>query len=152
MGPSSVSVPQAAEMFSRILRALLRGPQCPCNVAMNLSAPERALYPFLAELLARGWVVVVPDSRLTKPENKTTQDRGVPSFDALLASTQAGLDRVSESASSPEDRLIRKSRVWYDFFRSLDDLPVSERVFYISLTRAGRRMEATGHLTAYAGS
>ncbi len=130
-----------ASMFATILGALRAGPQCPCTLALRAAEPERHLYPYLAELLARGWVTVITESQVrasTRAHDEWEAASATADFvEREVRTTEAEISRC-ECIQDPRERLAEKTRTWFAFFRRL--APQQEQrwvAFYLAITKDG---------------
>ena len=123
------------------LRELAKGPQCPCGLAQRIRVQRKALYPYLAELIARGWISVYTPGELAARGEKRLH---APDRQDLLESNmlQEELDRTRSASATefqglpPSQRIEKRSILWYDFFRFLEH-PSLSRLPIVFLIRTG---------------
>src|SRR5581483_8651400 len=120
---------ETVQTFADILEVSRRGPQCPCGIANEVGLAERDIYPYLAEMLAREWVVIIIPSE--------SQGVHVANQSELLARHAATLSDVSKlSSDNHGNGLLDKTQAWYDFFKAIR--PVGEGILYfIGVTDLG---------------
>lgn len=117
------------DVFHQVLNLLAAGPQCACDMALDLGCSEKDLYPYLAELLARGWITIVrpPTEALTSEAQSKLKDILTQAF----AKAQAIADRDQNRA-----RVGEISLHWYGVFKELK--PLRDQVLYfLAATPAG---------------
>lgn len=118
-------------LYEAIQDKLRSGPQCPCGIAAELEINEKTLFPYLAEMLGREQVKIIPDS----PFNGRTAPRDLQ-FVQLLNKTLFSHENLSPAAGEEITEEVVKERAlkWYGFFVSLNSGDSNRRpIYYISL-------------------
>src|SRR5262245_6975770 len=109
MSPTDTSeiLVDSTQAFKEILDIIRQGPQCPCGIALRIGLPEREIYPYLAEMLARDWVALSVPS--LKGQERAAKQR------QLIDRLASALGTRVATVGADEEDLIDASQKWYDF-------------------------------------
>jgi hypothetical protein len=95
------------------------------------------MYPYLSELLAREWIVIVPGVDGEPSPAPETHRR----FRAALDKVESDHDEVAKKKLPEPIRIVESTRLWYQFFQNLGRLGLYENGvhYYFAATSAGRQ-------------
>lgn len=146
MSQSVAAEPITVDSVLKVFRAVLsslseENSQGLYSLALSLHTDLAKLYPFLAEMLARGFIAVYLEEEIVG-RSKILRDRTIGflgpkgAFDSLLKarSSQEQLAGLDEKG-----RIAGRSKAWFEFFCSLkDDSSDCRSIVYLSITKVGK--------------